>query len=97
MSDGPLHTTMCSKCGADCQTFGECLRNKGIRVGWSRSAAGFDLTSEKASTRELSLYAAARHQGIQPAGTRTAQIRAALDQSDLAGTAFNAATGPNLR
>lgn len=85
---------MCPKCQTDCRTFGECVRAKGLRIGWSRSAAGFDLTAEKVKNKELALYASARSQGIQPAGTRTAQTRYALDRSDQIGQSFNAAEGP---
>lgn len=81
----------CPKCGTECKTFGECVRAKGLRVGWSKSASGLDLSKEKANLKELSLYASAVKQGIQPAGTQTHQIRHALDRSDQSGKAFDAA------
>lgn len=81
---------MCPKCHTDCKTFGECIRAKGLHVGYCRSAFGHDRTAQKAWDSELSLYANARRQGIQPAGTKTSQIRAALDNSDRTGTAYNA-------
>lgn len=81
---------MCNKCGAHCETFGECIRNKGLSIGYCRSAAGIDRTQDKAWNSELALYADARRQGIQPAGTQTHQIRAALDASDKTGTAYDA-------
>lgn len=82
--------TLCNKCGSHCETFGDCIRNKGLRIGYCRSAAGIDRTADKAWNSELALYANARGQGIQPEGTQTAQIRAALDASDKSGVAFNA-------
>jgi len=84
---------MCPKCGTECATFGECIRAKGLRVGWSKSAIGLDRTGEKRKDKELALYAAARRQGIQPAGTKTAQTRQALDRSDRAGKPFDASVG----
>jgi len=80
-------------CGAGHQTFGACLRAKNLSVGYSRSAAGFDYTAEKAKNAELDLYARARKQGIQPASTKAASVREALDKSDQAGRAYDAATG----
>lgn len=85
---------MCGKCGRECKTFGECIRNKGLRIGFCRSAAGFDYSQHKAWNKELDDYASARGQGVQPAGTKLAQIRDALDRSDASGKAFNAAVGP---
>jgi len=82
-------STRCT-CGRGCKTFGECMRRKGIRVGWCKSLVGLDRTDEKAKNTELALYASARKQGIQPAMTKTPQIRYALDQSDKQGRAWNA-------
>jgi hypothetical protein len=81
---------MCPKCQTDCKTFGECIRAKGLRVGFCRSAAGIDRTMDTRVKKELELYASARRQGIQPAGTKTSQIRHALDASDKSGVAYNA-------
>jgi hypothetical protein len=83
-------------CDNQCSTFGACLRRKGIRIGWCRSAAGYDLSAEKANRAELDLYKSARLQGVQPTGTRTDQIRFALDESDRRGTAFDAGKVPSL-
>lgn len=87
---------MCPKCGTDCKTFGECIRAKGLRVGFCRDAAGLDYSKHKAWNSELDLYASARRQGIQPAGTQTHQIREALDRSDSTGRAFDAGQAPTL-
>lgn len=83
--------TRCT-CGQGHETFGACIRAKGVRVGWSQSAKGLDATEEKNKWRELNLYKTARDQGIQPGGTQEHQVRAALDVSDKTGRAFNAET-----
>jgi hypothetical protein len=44
--------------------------------------------TNKKWNNELDLYASARKQGIQPAGTSTAKVRAALDASDKVGVAY---------
>lgn len=64
-------------------TYGEYLRSKNIRVSG-------DVTPSKKLEKELDLYATARRQGVQPAGTRTAQSREALDISDQIGRAYDA-------
>lgn len=84
-----MSETRCS-CGDGCQTFGACMRRKGLRIGFCRSAAGRDYTHDKAWHKELDLYKSARSQGVQPAGTKTHQVRHALDMSDRAGTAYDA-------
>lgn len=84
---------MCPKCQTECRTWGDCIRAKGLRVGWSREAAGFDLSAEKRKNNELALYASARKQGVQPAGTKTAQTRQALDKSDSSGRPYDAGKG----
>ena len=84
-----MSDTRCT-CGGGCVTFGECIRRKGIRIGYCRSTAGLDFTAEQRHTRELDSYAAARRQGIQPAGTQLHQTQHALDASDLIGRAFDA-------
>lgn len=74
------------------KTFGEYLRSKNLRIEGCRSHIGRDRTSFKANQKELDLYADARKQGVAPAGTRTAQIREALDISDRIGRAYDAAS-----
>jgi hypothetical protein len=49
--------------------------------------------TEKKWNAELNAYAAARAQGIQPAGTSMAKIKDAVEKSDKAGKAFDANTG----
>lgn len=66
------------------------MRAKNIRIGYCRSAAGLDLTAEKDNARELDAYAAARRQGVQPAGTHYGQINFAMDQSERSGQPWDA-------
>lgn len=66
------------------------MRRKNIRIGYCRSAAGLDLTADKAKDSELAEYAAARRQGVQPAGTRAHQTRFAMEQSERSGRAWDA-------
>ena len=49
-----------------------------------------DRTAQKAQDKELALYRTARAQGIQPASTRTKDIRKAIDRSNQAGKAWDA-------
>lgn len=77
-------------CGAGCKTFGECIRNKGLRIAYCQSAAGKDATAQKRWDSELAAYASARKEGIQPAGTKIGQITAARSISDKTGTAYQA-------
>lgn len=49
--------------------------------------------SQKKWDAELNAYAAARKQGIQPAGTSMRAVQDALDKSDKAGKAYDANTG----
>lgn len=73
-------------------TYGEYLRSKNIKIEGCRSHIGRDRSFYKRNQAELDLYASARKQGVAPAGTKTAQIREALDISDRTGRAYNAAT-----
>jgi hypothetical protein len=49
---------------------------------------GGDATVQKKWDAELDLYRAARRQGVQPDGTKTHQIEAALRASEAAGAAY---------
>lgn len=91
MTDGDKR---CS-CGQGCPTMGYCLRNKGIKfngVFATRSAgAGYgDATAQKAWDKELDEYRDARAQGIQPASTKTKDIRDAVEVSNTFGDAYDA-------
>jgi hypothetical protein len=70
----------------DCGSYAKCLRNATVQVGpmW---------TNSKAIGSELDAYASARKQGIQPAGTKSHQIEAAVRASEDAGKAWDAGTG----
>ena len=68
---------------------------KGLRMACrtgclTKSASGLDATSERRKETELSLYRDARAAGIQPATTRTPDIRRAFELSEKAGAAFDA-------
>ena len=53
-----------------------------------------DSMSQRKWDKELQSYRDARSQGIQPAGTSTAQIQAAHEASDKIGKAYNADVMP---
>ena len=53
-----------------------------------------DSMSQRKWDKELQSYRDARSQGIQPAGTSTAQIQAAHEASDKLGKAYNADVMP---
>lgn len=74
----------------DHASYGECLRSASLRVGWGRSHLGIDRSREKSKESELALYREARAAGVQPATTRTPDIRKAMDISAKAGAAFDA-------
>ena len=60
-----------------------------MRVAYS-GVGGLDYSAQKRWDKELDLYKSARAQGIQPASTRTRDIRKALEISDKTGKAFDA-------
>lgn len=74
----------------DHASWGECARSARLRVAWAASARGLDLSAEKRHERELAEYGDARRQGIQPKTTRTADIRQAVEVSNVTGRAFDA-------
>lgn len=77
-------------CSSSCKTqdhesYGACLRAKGIQVG--------DLMNtgiQKAGAQNLERYRQARKEGIQPRSTRPADVQAAIQISDQTGKAFQA-------
>lgn len=80
-----------SRCATkDHETFGECMKAKGIRVGWCQSWKGLDATLEKAKDKNLNDYKAARDQGIQPATTWPKDVAHAVKASDATGEAYQA-------
>ena len=82
-----------SNCTSGCPTqdhtsWGECLRSKGLRIAYARSAAGSDATKQKRWDQEISRYRNAVAQGIEPDGTTTAKVRQAEQWSERHGVAF---------
>lgn len=82
-------------CSARCRTkdhatFGECMRAKSLSIAYCNSAAGKDFTAQKNLDTTLDRYEAARAEGIQPAGTTTQAVNAAMAASDAHGKAFDA-------
>lgn len=89
-------------CRSGCPTqdhanWGECCRAANIRVGYAKSAAGLDYTTEKHWQSELDLYQRARSQGIQPNGTTQEAVTDALRVSDRLGRAYDGNTEPPAR
>lgn len=74
----------------DHESWGECVRSKGLRVGWASSASGLDLSTQKRWDKSLDQYRAARAQGIQPSSTRPDAVRRAVEMSNATGEAFQA-------
>lgn len=70
----------------------------GCKVGTLQLNAGDAASNREVSkakwNAELNAYANARSQGIQPAGTRMGQIKAAVEASDKLGRAYDAGTMP---
>lgn len=71
----------------DHASWGECARAANLRVAYCGIGGG-DATEQKRWDDELSLYRSARAQGIQPEGTKTNQIMAAMKVSDAVGAAY---------
>jgi hypothetical protein len=81
----------------DHASYHECLRAASITTSGASPSKGLDMTRRKAWDRELHLYREARRQGVQPDGTTTAKIEAAMRASDAAGAAYGrdfGAAGP---
>lgn len=79
---------MSDNCRTGCQTrdhasYAECLRA-------ANPVVNLKATPHNAWDRELETYRDARSQGIQPASTKMAAVRQALDISDRTGVAFDA-------
>jgi len=82
-----------SNCRSGCKTkdhasWVECAQAANIRVAYANSANGQDYTAQRKVDKELDSYRSARAEGIQPAGTRMAQVEQARRISDSAGVAF---------
>lgn len=86
---------MGENCSASCrtkdhETWGECVRSKGLKVAYAQEWKGKDATAQKKADKSLDEYAKARSYGIQPASTRPADVQAAVRNSEQTGTAFKA-------
>lgn len=82
-----------SNCTSGCLTqdhasWGECVRSKGLRVAYARSAAGQDATTQRRWDEELGRYRSAVAQGLEPDGTTTVKVRQAEQWSERHGIAF---------
>ena len=74
----------------DHETFGECIRGKGLRVAYCNSAGGSDYTAQKRWDADLDAYKQARAQGIQPASTSRHAVDRAVALSEKTGQAYQA-------
>lgn len=88
----PEAATLGTNCRTGCPTqdhasWGDCARAANLRVAYCGIGGG-DATEQKRHDQELSLYRTARKQGVQPDGTRTHQIMAALKASETHGAAY---------
>lgn len=63
-------------------SWGECVRSKGLRIGYANSANGWDLTREKAFEKENDAYVQALKDGLQPNGVLMPQIRRAYEEAE---------------
>lgn len=70
-------------------TWGECARAASLKIAYCGIGGG-DATKQKHWDRELDSYKSARAQGIQPRSTKKRDIEAAVQVSDLTGSAFQA-------
>lgn len=83
-------------CSSSCKTqdhasWGECVRAKGLRVGWEGATlTGVDGKVQREADRNLDNYERARKYGIQPASTNKRDVDRAIRISDKTGTAYSA-------
>lgn len=80
-------------CRTGCKTqdhssWGECLRDAGVRTYLASPSRGLDGTAQKDWDAELELYRKARREGIQPEGTTLNKVTEAMRKSDDAGMAY---------
>jgi hypothetical protein len=84
-------------CRSGCPTpgqhdsWGECARAAGLRIGWCQSAAGKDLSKTKAWNAELDAFESAARSGIVPDGTQLKQTRFAEEMSSVTGIPYGTA------
>lgn len=83
--------TCSSSCSTqDHESWGACVRAKGLKVAYAQEHAGKDATQQKKADKNLDAYANARKYGIQPATTRPVDVQRAVQMSDKTGRAFQA-------
>jgi hypothetical protein len=64
------------------------MRAANLRVAYCQSADNKDFTAQKKWDGELQEYRSATAQGIRPDGTKTPQIRHAVEQSEKVGAGY---------
>jgi len=77
-------------CSSSCRTkdhssYGACLRAKNLRTNALDPEI---LGAQKAADKTLDSYAQARKYGIQPASTRPHDVQAAIQVSEITGSAY---------
>lgn len=66
----------------DHESWGECVRSKGLRIGWAASAKGIDATTEKKWNKNLDEYESLVRQGVQPRNTWPSGVHEAKVQAE---------------
>lgn len=74
----------------DHETYGQCMRSKGVRAVGVDISKGFEQSKERKWNRDLDAYADARRQGIQPASTNRSSVDEAVKLSNDYGVAAQA-------
>lgn len=73
----------------DHESYGACLRAKGVRTVWANSANGLDASREKRWQGEIDAYRSAVRQGHDPESTSLHAVRAAEAFGDKTGLAYS--------
>lgn len=80
-----------------CQSYAECLRNKGVAVtGLESTSSSFTREAQKSWNSELDLYESAVKQGIQPESTNRKDVEAAIEASQILESPFRADSPPSV-
>ena len=83
-------------CSSNCKTgphatYGECLRAKSMHVAYEgQTLTGIGSKEQRDADKNLERYASARKYGIQPKTTHKKDVDAAIQISEMTGTAFQA-------
>lgn len=72
----------------DHRTWGECARQAHLRIGYCNSVNGWDYSAQKQWDADLTHYASAVKQGIEPETTRRASVDYALEASHDTGVGY---------